>query len=123
MTENLDLDIRLGGHSPTDGTMIATRRSTRERAGRAVGTMVLFLAIGAAVVFIPPHIPWAAIALAAGIFLAARQWRSEYRVQQFTGPCPRCGTGLPVKPEDGVKFPLKVTCFECHHEPVINVRS
>ncbi|MQA90233.1 MAG: hypothetical protein GEU90_08360 [Gemmatimonas sp.] len=123
MTQTLDLDIRLGGHSPVAGSMMAQRRSTGERATRAAGFLILFLFIGAGVVFIPPHIPWAAVAIVTGVVLAFKQWRSEYRVQQFDGKCPRCGTELPVKSEEGVRFPLKVTCFECHHEPVVTIRD
>jgi hypothetical protein len=120
--QTFPVDIRLGGHAPTTGSISAFLRSSRERAGRAAGTLFLFLVIGAAVAVIPPHIPWAAIALIAGIFLAAKQWRSEYQVEHFTGACPRCGTELPIKPEAGIRFPLQVTCFECHHEPVVNPR-
>src|SRR5690606_25697473 len=113
------VQIRLGGHAPTAGSVSAFLRSSRERAGRAAATLLAFLVVGAAVVVIPPHIPWAALALLAGGYLSMKQWRSEYKVEHFSGACPRCGAELPVKPDEGIRFPLKVTCFECHHEPVV----
>ncbi|MEX2583466.1 MAG: hypothetical protein WD766_09330 [Gemmatimonadota bacterium] len=117
--DTLDLDIRLGGHPTTHGTLDAALRPGRERYGRAAGTLALSLVIAAAVFFIPPHIPWVAAALLIGLFLSYRQLRSEYTVHRFAGACPRCGTQLRVANGEQIRFPLELTCFECHHEPVV----
>lgn len=116
------LDIRLGGHPPMTGQLDATARSPGQRAGRAAATFTLFVALGAIAFFIPPHVPWAVLALAAGGMLAFRQGRSEYAVRSLTGTCPRCGNELSVAEGEGVRFPLKLTCYQCHHEPVLTIR-
>lgn len=121
--QSIPIAIRLGGHPSTEGTLDAIARPPGERASRAVGTLLLFLAIGAAVFFIPPHIPWVLAAVGAGVFFSLRQWRGEYRVQRFSGNCPRCGHALEIAPGDGIRLPMKLTCFNCHHEPTLSLSA
>jgi hypothetical protein len=115
--------IRLGGHAATTGELLATGQTPSQRAYRTIGTLVGFLLLAAVAFIVPPHIPWALVVLATGLLFARREWTSEYRVGGLRGQCPRCGADLKIKAGEGVRFPLKLTCFNCHHEPVVTLEG
>ena len=109
--------LTLPGHSPVPAAVELRHRPRQKRMMRAVGMLVLFWALVPLVFFIPPHLPWALGAFAAGIYFALRNWRGEYVVDSFSGSCPRCGQPLKIAPGALVRLPHTVTCYNCHHEP------
>jgi hypothetical protein len=88
---------------------------------RALTLLLVFWALVPLVFFIPPHLPWALGAFAAGIYFALRSLRGEYVVEAFSGSCPRCGQPLAIAPGTLVKVPYTVTCYNCHHEPALQL--
>lgn len=114
----IPIQLRIGGHPPTDGSLTATTRSRGERGVKAGLTMLAFSGVAGVVFIIPPHIPWVLASLGSGLFLASRQWHSEYELQTFTGTCPRCGHAISVAAGEKVRFPMKLNCYNCHHQPV-----
>lgn len=106
-------------HRATPARIEAEPRPAGARASRALGWLALFWALAPLVFFIPPHLPWVLAAVAAGIFFAWREWRGEYLVRSFTGSCPECGNVLSVEPGSKIGLPHSMTCYQCHHHPVL----
>ena len=114
--------LTLRGHDPQPAVLGVVYRPPRTRATKALLTLLGFWVLAPIVFLIPPHIPWALLAVAAGIYLAYRQWNGEYVVQTFSGSCPRCGATLSLAPGSKIRLPHKMVCFQCHHEPVLEPR-
>lgn len=116
-TTTIAARLTLFGFGATPATIEATVRTRSERGRRAIAMLAACWAAIPIVFFIPPHLPWALGAFAAGIFLARRRWIGEYVVHGFDGRCPRCGHALSLKPGSLLRLPCAVTCFHCHHDP------
>lgn len=113
--------LRLRGHEPKPATIQIEKRPRQSRMTKSILSLLGFLILAPIVFFIPPHIPWAVLAVCAGFYLAYRQWTGEYIVHQFSGECPRCGNNLEIKPGTKIKLPLEMDCYECHHKPALQV--
>ena len=115
--------LSLRGHEPTSATLEAevVPRPTRMR--RAVLYLIGFWILVPIVAFIPPHIPWIIGAFVAGLYFARQHWIGEYVVHRFTGNCPRCDSALTIKPGSRIRLPYTVTCYNCHHEPVLTTEG
>ena len=113
--------LTLPGHAPVAAAVQLRPRPRKQRTVRALTLLVAFWALVPLVFFIPPHVPWALGAFAAGIYFALRSLRGEYVVEAFAGNCPRCGEPLTIAPGTLVKIPYTVTCYHCHHEPALQV--
>lgn len=113
--------LTLAGHEPVAAQATVVYRPARERTTRALIALLGFWALVPIVFFIPPHIPWALIAFVCGIYFSIKQWRGEYIVQSFTGECPRCHSPLTIAPGTRIRLPHKIDCFNCHHEPSLEV--
>ena len=113
--------LSLRGHEPRPAALEVEYRSPKTRATRALLSLLGFWLLAPLVAVIPPHIPWALLAFAAGIYFAARQWTGEYVVHRFEGACPRCGAALPLPAGSRIKLPHRMVCYQCHHEPVLEV--
>jgi hypothetical protein len=113
--------LSLRGHEPRPALLEVEYRSPKTRITRALLTLLGFWLLAPLVAIIPPHIPWALLAFVAGIYLAVKQWTGEYVVQRFEGQCPRCETPLPLPPGTRIKLPHRMVCFQCHHEPLLQV--
>lgn len=111
----------LAGHSPSPAEVQVRPRPRKQRMVRALTLLVVSWALVPPVFFIPPHLPWALGAFAAGIYFGLRSWRGEYVLDAFSGACPRCGEPLKIAPGTLVKLPYTVTCYSCHHEPALQV--
>jgi hypothetical protein len=111
----------LPGHAPTPAEVQVRPRPRKQRMTRALTLLAVFWALVPLVFFVPPHLPWALGAFAAGIYFALRSLRGEYVVDAFSGGCPRCGEPLTIAPGTLVKLPYTVTCYGCHHEPALQV--
>lgn len=113
--------LALPGHAPVPARVQVRPRPRKQRMARALALLLGFWALAPLVFFIPPHLPWALGAFAAGIYLALRNWRGEYVVDAFSGSCPRCGQPLEIAPGTLVRIPYTVTCYSCHHEPALQL--
>lgn len=113
--------LSLRGHEPTPATLEAEAVPRGTRTRRAVLNLLGFWVLIPIVAFIPPHIPWVIAAFVAGIYFAYQHWKGEYVVQGFTGDCPRCSNALTIKQGSRVHVPHTITCFNCHHEPVLTI--
>lgn len=111
----------LPGHAPTPAAVQVRARPRKQRMVRALVLLAVSWALVPLVLLVPPHLPWALGAFAAGIYFALRTWRGEYVVDSFSGACPRCGEPLEMAPGTLVKLPHAVTCYHCHHEPALQV--
>lgn len=92
-------------------------RETRARAARVAGIVVVSWLLAPAVFFIPPHVVWPVLVVAAGLYFGWREWRGEYVVHSFEGACPRCGEALTVKAGARIRDGQRVECYGCHREP------
>lgn len=110
----------LGGHEPTPAAVDLEYRPPRTRLVRAGVALLVSVAL-LPLVLLPPHVVWALLALAAGPFLAYREWTGEYLVRSFAGKCPRCGNALAIKPGSRIRLPYALDCFQCHHHPRLEV--
>lgn len=113
--------LSLRGHEPKPADISLERRSRQTRMTKSVLSLVGFLILAPIVALIPPHIPWVILAVAAGFYFAYRQWTGEYVVHGFKGECPRCGNSLEIKPGSKIKLPMDMDCFQCHHQPTLEV--
>ena len=125
MAEILSGDARLTlrGHEPRPATLEIEYRAPRTRMTRALLSLLGFWVLAPLVAIVPPHVPWALLAFAAGIYFAFRQWTGEYIVHRFDGACPRCETPLPLPAGSRVRLPHQMVCYRCHHEPLLEVRG
>jgi hypothetical protein len=109
----------LFGQAPVAVLLEVDRRSDRERAKRAVLRLAACWLAIPIVVFIPPHIPWVAIAVIAGPYLARREWVGEYVVRRFEGRCPGCGGGLDLAAGKAIRLPMAIDCPHCHRQATL----
>jgi hypothetical protein len=114
--------LTLRGHEPRPAGVELTYRPPRTRSVQALLSLLGFWALIPLVLFIPPHLPWALAAFAAGIYFAWRSWTGEYVVHSLAGSCPRCGSELSLKPGSRIRLPHALTCYHCHHHPVLQVQ-
>ena len=119
----LPAKLSLRGHEATSATLEAEAVPRPTRTRRAVLRLLGFWILVPIVAFIPPHIPWIILAFVMGIYYAHQHWTGEYVVQSFTGVCPRCGNALTIKPGSRIHLPHKMTCFNCHHEPILTAAA
>lgn len=108
----------LFGSPPRTARLVATERPRRERMGRAAAAFGIALLLAPLLFLIPPHVPWALGALLVGGFIARRQWGGALRVHELDAACPRCDTQLELD-SPLITLPLKIPCYACHHEPVL----
>lgn len=114
--------LTLPGHEPVVGHADLAFRPRSERIGRGVASLVGFTVLALVAAIIPPHIPWALIALGAGGIVAFRNFRGVFTVQSFEGNCPRCGAKLTIEPGAKIKPPQQMDCYNCHFQPMLEVR-
>ena len=106
---------------PASGTAEASleveHRPRGARRLRAGGILLATLAVASAAFLVPPHLLWPLVVLAAGLYLARREWIGEYVVRRFEGSCPRCGARLSVEPGARIRAGQRIECYGCHREP------
>jgi hypothetical protein len=122
--------------SPPEAPAAQTRLSTyppaparvelqvRPWPGRMVHTALPLAACWAAIPWLlgeEPRLPWAALALCLGAYLAHKGWAGRYRVRSFVGVCPRCGRHLRIAAGTAIDLPHTLTCAGCHFEPRLEV--
>ena len=113
--------LMLPGHEPTPARTEITYRPRSLRLTRALMYLVGFWALAPLVFFIPPHIPWALAAVVLGIYFAWANWTGTYQVRSVQGSCPRCGNALAVEAGTKIRLPYRMTCYQCHHEPHLEI--
>jgi len=113
--------IRLRGHEALAATAELIYQNPRTRMTRATLILLGCWIIAPIAFIVPPHIPWAVLAFGGGLYLAVRQWRGEYLVNAFSGECPRCHAALRLAPGTKIRLPYAIDCFQCHHEPVLEI--
>jgi hypothetical protein len=113
--------VRLPGHEAVPARADLQVRTLSARATRGGLALVGCWGVGLVVFFVPPHIPWAVIALASGVYFGLRQLRGEYVVASFSGECPRCHSALRIEPGTKIRLPHRMDCFECHHQPSFEI--
>lgn len=111
--------LTLRAHAPAPAQVQLVFQRPAQRAGRALLCLFLFWGAAPLLMLVPPHYPWALGSLVAGLYLAHRQWTGRYRVLAFRGNCPRCGRPLHLSIGSKINVPHVLTCFGCHHEPVL----
>lgn len=113
--------LRLAGHEPTTGRAELVFWPRSARMTRAALFLLGFWILVPIVALIPPHLPWALGAFAAGIYFAWSSWTGTYEVRTLEGTCPRCGNALTVKPGARIRLPHRMTCYNCHHHPELDL--
>lgn len=115
--------ITLRAHPPAPARVEVEYQPRLLRALRAAACLLLFWGPIPLLVFVPPHYPWVIVAFAAGAYLGHRFWAGRYVVRSFSGSCPRCGRPLELRAGERIDLPHALTCFGCHHEPVLEVET
>lgn len=113
--------VTLFGHAPTAARLDLLPRSGGWRTRKAAIPMAIGLAVAPVVALVPPHAPWALIAVATGGILARRRWKEHFTIQEADARCPRCEATLPLRSGTRLRTPHPVTCPDCGHEPVVEV--
>jgi len=113
--------VSLFGHSPTSARLVLEPRSRGWRTRKAAVPLFIGLAVAPLVALLPPHAPWALVALATGAILARRKWKERYTIQDARARCPRCDAELPLAEGSRLRIPHPVTCPDCGHEPVVEI--
>lgn len=107
--------------SPTRAAVVdVTPRPRHQRMVRALATLGVTILLAALVGIIPPHVPWILGVLALGAWRTRGEWKGEYALHAFAGPCPRCGEPLRLE-EKFITPPLAVPCYSCHAQPQLQL--
>jgi hypothetical protein len=115
--------LRLPGHESAPARAEAVFRPRSVRLTHALLSLALYWGLTPVVALIPPHLPWALTAFGLGIYFAWANWRGEYKIRRFEGACPRCGNELEIEEGSKISLPHRMTCYNCHHEPVLYMDS
>jgi hypothetical protein len=113
--------ITLRAHPPAPARVEIEYQSSMHRMLRAAFWVVICWSLMPWTFIVPPHYPWALAAFVAGVYLGFHHWNGRYVVRTFSGSCPRCGRPLALKPGSRINLPHTLTCFGCHHEPVLEL--
>lgn len=113
--------LRLPGHEPTTGRAELVFWPRRARMTRAAVLLLGFWVLVPIVALVPPHLPWALGAFAAGIYFAWSSWTGTHEVKALEGTCPRCGSVLTIKPGTRIRLPHRMNCYTCHHHPQLEL--
>ncbi|MDX1567219.1 MAG: hypothetical protein R3223_05415 [Longimicrobiales bacterium] len=116
-----DVPVTLFGHPSTSARLELQARSRGWRIRKAAAPLVAGLVVAPVVALLPPHAPWALVALATGGILARRKWKERFTILDAEARCPRCDTELPLPEGTRLRSPHPLTCPECGHEPVVEV--
>jgi hypothetical protein len=117
----LQVHLVLRARPPAPARLSLAYQRARWRALHAVGA--LLAGAGAAwLASVWPGGPWAAVAMAAGIPVAAHLWRARHRVRSFTGLCPACGGSLHLRLGAPARLPMPVPCRRCGASPELRLR-
>ena len=114
--------IVLPGHRDADARMQVVALPFRTRmvrtlalaAGWGLTTVTTFL-----VTIFDPFMT--SLPLLVGTMAVYRSWKGRFRVDEFRGGCPRCGTEMRLKPGSRISLPHPLVCYTCHHEPQLTV--
>ena len=111
--------VTLFGFKSVPAQVELVHRPTPVRLTRAL----LFLAgcwcAAPVLAILPPHVLWLLAAMGAGIYLGWKEWRGPYEVRRLETRCPSCGNALVVEPGARIALPHRISCFNCHHEPLL----
>jgi hypothetical protein len=113
--------ITLSAHPSAPARVEVVYQPVLDRATRSLASLLICWGLIPVAVFVPPHYPWVIALLAFGGYFAHRYWTGRYVVQAFSGSCPRCGRALELGAGTRIDLPHTLTCFGCHHEPVLEV--
>lgn len=113
--------ITLFGVPATDADVEVLRRGRSWRLTRALVSIGVAWALIPVVALLPPHVPWAAFAFAAGIYLAVRRWTERYTLRSLVGRCPECGARQTLGSPARLRFPHPLTCEACGRELLLEV--
>ncbi|HEX7089472.1 MAG TPA: hypothetical protein VF192_05010 [Longimicrobiales bacterium] len=113
--------LTLFGYTPVPAHVRAIHRPRSLRLSRALLSLFGCWALAPLVALVPPHFPWALTAFGAGIYFARTNWRGTYEIQSLEARCPGCGNALTVKPGTRIGAQHQLTCYNCHHEPLLEL--
>jgi hypothetical protein len=109
--------IELPGSGTTSAEIEVVYQPRSTRVARSLIVLAVTAVVMPVVIFIPPHVVWPLVTLAAGLWLARRYWVGTYHVSRFEGECPRCGTALELKPGQRIGARHTMECYGCHRQP------
>lgn len=115
--------VTLRAYPPAPARAELVHRGVPERLLRVALCLACFWGAIPVLVGLPSHSAAIAFSLVAGFFLARHQWTGRYQVRSFAGICPRCGAPLSMGMDHLIDLPHTLTCFHCHFEPVLEMRS
>jgi hypothetical protein len=116
---DLAVHLTLFGHPHTGVALRVEVHPVWRRRVRAVGTLLVCWGAMPILFFIPPHAEWLVAAFFGGLYLAHREWTTEYRVVSFAGACPRCGSDLELRPGSRLRLPDRLGCGACRRESLL----
>lgn len=113
--------LALFGHAPTPVRLDLESRSFQWRLRRTLTALGTALLVAPVVFILPPHVPWALAALAAGAFIARRRWTERFTIRSLEGECPRCGAAIMATEGERLRVPHTLSCEGCNHECTLEV--
>lgn len=128
MTEQIRVEhpsarITLFGYTPTPARVETVGRPRSWRVSRALFIALATLGVTPLVALVPPHIPWALLALGTGTFLALRRLRERTTLRTMEGACPRCGAAQTLAQPTRLRDPHLFPCPACHHDLNLEVEE
>lgn len=111
----------LFGFSPTQARVETVARTRSWRVTRALFIGLATLGLTPLVALVPPHVPWALLALGSGGLLAVRRLREQATLRAFEGNCPRCGAFQTIESPVRLRDPHRFPCSACHHDLTLEV--
>ncbi|HSM35362.1 MAG TPA: hypothetical protein VK837_03110 [Longimicrobiales bacterium] len=105
--------LRLFGNAPTPAKVVVVERGPGWRASRAFLAAAAAVGLAALAALVPPHVPWAAIVLTAGLVLAFRRARERRTLLALTGTCPGCAAKQALERPTRLRAPHRLPCSGC----------
>ena len=115
------VQLRFSGTDPAPGYARIAERSQRWRTTGALRQLALWWGLMLLVVWIPPHLPWALIALAVGTIRAYGRYSEQRTLVSLRGICPKCGNEQEFTGGVPLKNAHTVTCAACRWELKVDV--
>jgi hypothetical protein len=115
--------LHLFGFASTPVELEVLYRPRQQRMTSALVALTGFWLLMPLVFFVPPHLPWALGAFAAGIYFGVANWRGVYVVRSMAARCPKCAEPMALAAGTRFKPPKAMTCDACKFTSELDVEA
>lgn len=112
----MDATLSLFGFPSTPAHLELVERTRSWRLARATGFVGGGAVMAPVLGLIPPHAPWALMALTVGGILGLRKWKERYTILSLSARCPKCSGKLSISRKTPLRKTMTIPCPGCHHD-------